>query len=244
MVWISSIRLSWPSLCHQCQRLFPRQHQPRHFSSSTSAAADRFNAFADNLRRGGLVGQALSTPKSQEQKLREIQQQKQREEAQANRNRFNISGARPISKALTDAATVAEAGMSNRPATADIFGELYHLHVYATKHNTHVTLTRPNRDPMLSLSTGNINFRKSHRGTFDAAYQLVTYSIAQMIEKGFIQNIQKLELIMRGYGPGREAFQKVLLGTEGRMIKPKVYRVTDSTRLKFGGPRSPAVRRL
>ncbi len=244
MGWKTLTRLSSPSLCQHCQHLLPRQQQSHPFSSSISAAADRFNAFADNLRNGGLVGQALSTPKSQEQKLREIQQQEQREEAQANRKRFDLLRARPISKALTEATAVAKAGMSNRPATVDAFGELHHLHVYATKHNTHVTLTRPNRDPMLSLSTGNINFKKSHRGTFDAAYQLVTYAVAQMIERGYIQNIQKLELIMRGYGPGREAFQKVLLGTEGRMIKPKVYRVSESTRLKFGGPRSPAVRRL
>ncbi|KAF7513390.1 hypothetical protein GJ744_009811 [Endocarpon pusillum] len=244
MVSKSLIRLPSPSLCHQCQRLFPRQQQSHQFSSSSPAAADRFNTFAESLRRGGLVGQALSTPKSQEQSLREIQQQKQREEAQAKRERFNLLGGRHTSKALTEAKVVADAGMANRPSTAEAFGELHHLHVYATKHNTHVTLTRPNREPMLSLSTGNINFRKSHRGTFDAAYQLVTYSIAQMIEKGFVQKIQQLEIIMRGYGPGREAFQKVLLGMEGRLIKPKVYRVTDSTRLKFGGTRSPAVRRL
>ena len=97
---------------------------------------------------------------------------------------------------------------------------------------------------MLSLSTGNINFKKSHRGSFDAAYQLVTYSITQMIEKGFMQVIERIEVVLRGYGPGREAFQKVILGTEGKLIKPKVARVTDSTRLKFGGTRSPNVRRL
>jgi small subunit ribosomal protein S11 len=149
-----------------------------------------------------------------------------------------------MNKALAEAKSVAEAGMSNRPSTTDAFGELHHLHVFATKHNTHVTLTRPNREPMLSLSAGNINFKKAHRGTFDAAYQLVTYSIAQMIEKGFLQRIEKIEVIMRGFGPGREAFQKALLGTEGRAIQPKIYRVTDSTRLKFGGTRSPSVRRL
>jgi len=149
-----------------------------------------------------------------------------------------------MSKALAEAKSVAEAGMNNRPSTSDLFGELHHLHVYATRHNTHVTLTRPNREPMLSLSTGNINFRKSHRGTFDAAYQLTNYSIAQMIEKGFLRGIQGIEVIMRGFGPGREAFQKALLGTEGKAIQPKIQRVTDSTRLKFGGCRSPAVRRL
>ena len=53
-----------------------------------------------------------------------------------------------------------------------------------------------------------------------------------------------IEVVMRGFGPGREAFQKALLGTEGLMIKPMIVRVCDATRLKFGGCRSPAVRRL
>lgn len=236
--------LSSSSLCRRCQHLFARQQQSRQFSSSTPDAADKYNSFADNLRNSGVLGQALSAPKSQEQSLREIQQQKQREEAQAKRPRFSVSSMRPMSKILTDATRTAEAGMANRPSTEEAFGELHHLHLYATKHNTHITLTRPNREPMLSLSAGNINFKKAHRGTFDAAYQLVTYTITQMVEKGFMQGIQKLEVIMRGYGPGREAFQKVLLGTEGRLIKAKVHRVTDSTRLKFGGTRSPGVRRL
>ena len=53
-----------------------------------------------------------------------------------------------------------------------------------------------------------------------------------------------IEVIMRVYGPGREAFQKALMGQEGQLIKPFVVKVTDSTRLKFGGTRSPEVRRL
>ena len=53
-----------------------------------------------------------------------------------------------------------------------------------------------------------------------------------------------IEVILRGYGNGREAFQKAILGPEGRLIKNLVKKVTDGTRLKFGGVRSPAVRRL
>lgn len=53
-----------------------------------------------------------------------------------------------------------------------------------------------------------------------------------------------IEVVLRGFGQGREAFQKALLGTEGQMIKPMIVKVTDGTRLKFGGTRSPAVRRL
>jgi small subunit ribosomal protein S11 len=238
------LQLSPSSLCQRCRRLLTHPQPSRQFSSSASRAADRFDNFAESLRRGGVLGQALSAPKSQEQSLREIQQQKQREEAQVNYRRFQLSHGRPMNKALAEAKSVAEAGMNNRPSTSDIFGELHHLHVYATRHNTHVTLTRPNREPMLSLSTGNINFTKAHRGTFDAAYQLVNYTITKMIEKGFLQSIRRIEVIMRGFGPGREAFQKAILGTEGRAIQPKICRVTDSTRLKFGGCRSRAVRRL
>lgn len=55
---------------------------------------------------------------------------------------------------------------------------------------------------------------------------------------------RKIEVVLRGYGVGREAFQKAILGSEGKMIRPLIKSVTDSTRLKFGGTRSPAVRRL
>lgn len=53
-----------------------------------------------------------------------------------------------------------------------------------------------------------------------------------------------IEVVLRGYGQGREAFQKALLGSEGRLVKGLVKKVTDNTRLKFGGTRSRAVRRL
>ena len=68
--------------------------------------------------------------------------------------------------------------------------------------------------------------------------------MGKMHEGGMLLNMEKLEVVMRGFGAGREAFQKALLGTEGRGIKGKVTRVTDSTRLKFGGVRSKNVRRL
>jgi small subunit ribosomal protein S11 len=120
----------------------------------------------------------------------------------------------------------------------------HHLHVYAHKHNTHITLTHPSRDPMLSLNCGSLGFRKGHRGGYDASHQLAAYMMGKIQEKGFLMDIKRLEVILRGYGPGREAFTKVLLGTEGRNIRNLVVRVTDGTRLKFGGARSRRVRRL
>jgi len=118
----------------------------------------------------------------------------------------------------------------------------HHLHVYSHKHNTHITFTRPDKGPIISLSCGNIGFKKAQRGTYDAGYQLAA-KVFKMIEDKRIMPKQ-VELIYRGFGIGREAVTKALLSSEGRSLRPVINRVTDSTRLKFGGTRSPKPRRL
>ncbi|SMR43063.1 unnamed protein product [Zymoseptoria tritici ST99CH_1A5] len=147
--------------------------------------------------------------------------------------------------------------------------ELPHrLHIYATKHNTHMTLVQPQRpatqtpssgisaasasaadmnkkiDVLLSLSAGNIGFRKAGRGSYDAAYQLAAFVLKQIQEKGMLVGHTKLEVVLRGFGAGREACTKALLGAEGSMIRGRIVRVVDATRLKQGGPRSKKPRRL
>ncbi|KAF2686471.1 translational machinery component [Lentithecium fluviatile CBS 122367] len=120
----------------------------------------------------------------------------------------------------------------------------HHIHIYAHKHNTHITLTKPNRDALLSVSCGNIGFKKAGRGTYDAAYQLAAFVMSRIQDKGLLRDITSIELVYRGFGPGREAVTKAILGSEGRMIRPLVTKLSDSTRLKFGGIRSKKPRRL
>lgn len=120
----------------------------------------------------------------------------------------------------------------------------HHLHVYCHKHNTILTLTRPNGNPLLSIGCGQIGFRKSGRSGFDPAYQLSAHVMSQIQEKGLLMEIERLEVVFRGFGKGRDAFTKVLLGNEGRHIRGLITRVSDSTRLKFGGTRSRRTRRL
>ncbi|KAL2264379.1 hypothetical protein VTK26DRAFT_4847 [Humicola hyalothermophila] len=122
--------------------------------------------------------------------------------------------------------------------------EPYHFHIYSHKHNTHITLTKPNRDALLSLSCGNLGFKKSNRKHYDSAYQLGAYFIDKMYQKNLVKDIHSLEVVLRGFGPGREAVVKVLMGNEGKQLRPKITRVSDATRLKFGGTRSPRIRRL
>ena len=122
--------------------------------------------------------------------------------------------------------------------------EPHHLHVFAHKHNTHITLSKPNRDAIMSLSCGNLGFKKSGRKHYDSAYQLGAYVVDKIHQRGLISKIHKLEVILRGFGPGREAVTKVLLGNEGKMLRQKIVRISDATRVKFGGTRSPKPRRL
>ncbi|KAI5925302.1 hypothetical protein F4810DRAFT_72286 [Camillea tinctor] len=123
-------------------------------------------------------------------------------------------------------------------------GEPYHFHVYSHKHNSHITVTRPNREPILSVSAGNIGFRKSKRGSYDAAYQVTAYALDKLNQMGMHHEINTLEVVLRGFGTGREAATKVLLGNEGRLLRDKITKVSDSTKIKFGGTRSPKPRRL
>ena len=99
-------------------------------------------------------------------------------------------------------------------------------------------------DVLLSLSTGHVGFRKAGRGSYDAAYQLAAFTFKQIVEKGILNEIKYMEVVFRGFGAGREAVTKVLLGTEGRRLRGKITKVGDATRLKLGGSRSKKPRRL
>ncbi len=79
------------------------------------------------------------------------------------------------------------------------FVEPYHFHVYSHKHNTHVTVTRPNRDAIISLSCGNIGFKKSHRHGYDPAYQLGTYVVDKLHQMGYHKKIKQMEVVLRGF---------------------------------------------
>ncbi|PVH70888.1 translational machinery component [Cadophora sp. DSE1049] len=120
----------------------------------------------------------------------------------------------------------------------------WQLHIYATRHNVHITVKGDNRTVALSLAAGNLGFRKSGRKHYDSAFQLASYVMGRMQESGMNSWIRELEVFLRGFGAGREAVTKALLGTEGRYLRGKVVKVSDATRLKFGGTRSKKPRRL
>lgn len=137
----------------------------------------------------------------------------------------------------------------------------WQMHIFAHRHNVHITIARPpawrhpvtgkvygenppSRSVALSLCAGRLGFKHSGRKQYDSAFQLGTYVMARMQDSGMNSYIEKLEVYLRGYGAGREAVTRVLLGVEGKHIRDKIVLVADSTRLKIGGTRSANPRRL
>ena len=96
----------------------------------------------------------------------------------------------------------------------------------------------------LHITAGQLGFRKSQRSEYEAAFQVATKMFKTIEEKNLLGPNDKIELIMTDYGKGRDAFQAALMGKEGQHIKPHIVRVSDATKLRFGGPRPKKLRRL
>lgn len=93
-----------------------------------------------------------------------------------------------------------------------------------------------------AISTGCLGFRKALRGEYEAAFQTTT-KVFQMIQEKNMMN-KDIEIVMDDFGKGRSAFMAALNGKEGNNIRKRVTRISDKTALKFGGVRSPKMRRL
>lgn len=253
------------SICKTCRHRLQSQRRGLTTTASLQAGpSDRTSdLIADLMGDRPNPSQASNTTKRSMTATERLAESSRRREA-ARKSAAAASQTVTPSAELTRIALNANAEAGTRPGGGTPKDEPYHLHVFAHKHNTHITFTEPSRNPILSFSCGNIGLRKAQRSSFDAAYQLATYTMKRMAliswrqgGKGMpatapVRNLHQLngrmdegiEVIMRGFGPGREAFQKALLGSEGTTVRSKICKVTDATRLKFGGARSPAVRRL
>ncbi|KAK9373857.1 uncharacterized protein V1513DRAFT_447778 [Lipomyces chichibuensis] len=131
----------------------------------------------------------------------------------------------------------------------------YVLHCLFNRNNTHLTLSAvyrdvanpynlPGQEPLkqMCMSTGQVGFKKATRGEVEATYRMTVQFFAKMVEKGLTD--KPVEIILRNHNRNRTMFLDVLTGREGARVRRCVTRVTDGTRLRHGGVRPPARRRL
>ncbi|KAK9237429.1 hypothetical protein V1525DRAFT_403963 [Lipomyces kononenkoae] len=131
----------------------------------------------------------------------------------------------------------------------------YLLHCLFNRNNTHLTLSAvyrdvanpynlPGQEPVkqMCMSTGQAGFKKAGRGEVEATYRMTVQFFARMVERGLTD--KPVEIILRNHNRNRQMFLDVLTGREGARVRRCVTRVTDGTRLRHGGVRPPARRRL
>ncbi|CEQ39710.1 SPOSA6832_01261, partial [Sporobolomyces salmonicolor] len=138
----------------------------------------------------------------------------------------------------------------------------YKLHVFSTRNNTILTLTTSpsgGADPSPSdphhpiawVSAGSAGYKGAARGTYDAAVEVALkmfQKVGDLLDPPVLSGGQKkkaagpkpteLEVIWKGFGQGRDAVFRTLMGAEGDKVRGLVRRVTDATPLKIGGTRA------
>lgn len=122
---------------------------------------------------------------------------------------------------------------------------LYHLHVQATSNNTITTLTDESASPLATWSGGSCGFKGVNRNGYEAGYQCAVNAFARLEEAAAASDKTiAVEVVLKGFGKGRDAFITALSMTEGERVRPLVTRMTDKTPIKIGGTRAKKMRRL
>ena len=123
--------------------------------------------------------------------------------------------------------------------------ETYSLYVSSTSNNNILTFTRPNGEPICTVSSGMVGFKNKNRANPEAAHAAAMRIFARIEREAEIKGRANmaLEVKFRGFAKGREAVFKALLGTEGDNVRLLVNRLTDMTPIKIGGTRAKKARR-
>lgn len=124
----------------------------------------------------------------------------------------------------------------------------YQLHVFASRNNTILTLTAvapssPLARPVAWVSAGSAGYKGANRGTYDAGVECslqMFKKIQDLVSPPILPGGQKLkavapvptelELVWKGFGQGRDAVFRTLMGGEGEGVRYLVKRVTDAVR--------------
>ncbi|KAG0229010.1 hypothetical protein BGW42_001831 [Actinomortierella wolfii] len=114
----------------------------------------------------------------------------------------------------------------------------HNLHIHASMNNTILTLTDSAGVPIVNTSAGMAGLKKSQRAGPEAGYQAMLKMIEKVQEKNV--HIASLHVLLKGFGPGRDAAFKAITTKTSWDIK----RISDTTPIPFNGCRPPKPRRL
>ncbi|WP_343189880.1 30S ribosomal protein S11 [Buchnera aphidicola (Astegopteryx bambusae)] len=108
-------------------------------------------------------------------------------------------------------------------------------HIHASFNNTIVTITDKKGNTLGWATSGGSGFRGSRKSTPFAA-QIAAEKCSELVKS---YNIQNLEVMVKGPGPGRESAIRSL-----HSMGFKIINITDVTPIPHNGCRSPKKRRV
>lgn len=110
------------------------------------------------------------------------------------------------------------------------------LYITATFNNTLVTITDEAGTPIVFDSCGMHGFTGTRKSTPHAATITTESALRKAVEQ---YNIRKVDVFVKGIGPGREAALRVVKGSE-----VDIDRIVDMTPVPHNGVRPPKIRRV
>ncbi|MEI7652704.1 MAG: 30S ribosomal protein S11 [bacterium] len=110
------------------------------------------------------------------------------------------------------------------------------VHITATFNNTIVTIADQANNPVIVASTGMHGFTGTRKSTPHAA--TITADAAMQKAK-MDHGVRKIDIYVRGIGPGREAALRVM-----RACGCDVEKIVDVTPVPHNGVRAPKLRRV
>jgi small subunit ribosomal protein S11 len=120
----------------------------------------------------------------------------------------------------------------------------YAIYINNSTRNTHVTITNQNRDPIVVMSAGNLGLSHKQRSTHEAGAATLHEALKKFSAKHPVaaENVF-IELVLKGFGPGREGALATIFGPHGDLIRSKISRITDATSLTIGSTKGRNKRR-
>ncbi len=109
------------------------------------------------------------------------------------------------------------------------------IHITATFNNTLITITDDLGQPIVVTSTGMFGFAGTRKSTPYAATTATEAAIKKAMEN---YGLQRLDVYIKGIGPGREAALRVVRGAN-----LEVEKLVDLTPIPHNGVRPPKIRR-
>src|SRR5579871_4838746 len=98
----------------------------------------------------------------------------------------------------------------------------FYVHGVSVTKNIHVTICDYKHNPVIAISAGQLGKKHSKRQTPEAAFETAVKAFERLANSKY--QIQQVELVLKGFGPGRRGFLQAITSPQGEFVRRRVVR--------------------